>query len=184
MGNSTNVDATNLKWKPDPIKQVGVHLAMKVTTEMLVSSRPYIFSHFRLTIDQKIDGNSSNPATVSSLHSFSRLKNNPNTVMNFESPLAGVKGLIHLLISFTGKFKREAGYCRSAMSGIQTKGIQGTCGIDILFLMKSRISFQPPGVKMVDMVTTLVCDRMFEEKGEYLKPQKETENKDRLEDQD
>lgn len=47
-----------------------------------------------------------------------------------------------------------------------------------------RISFQPPGVKMVDMVTTLVCDRMFEEKGEYLKPQKETENKDRLEDQD
>lgn len=37
---------------------------------------------------------------------------------------------------------------------------------------------------MVDMVTPLVCDRMFEEKGMYLKPQNGTENKDRLEDQD
>lgn len=47
-----------------------------------------------------------------------------------------------------------------------------------------RISFQPPGVKMVDIVTSLVCDRMFEEKGLYLKLQNGTENKDRLEDQD
>lgn len=47
-----------------------------------------------------------------------------------------------------------------------------------------RISFQPPGVEMGDTVTPLVCDRMFEEKGVYLKPQNGTENKDRLEDQD
>lgn len=33
-----------------------------------------------------------------------------------------------------------------------------------------RISFQAPGVKMVDMVTPLVCDRMFGEKGAHFKP--------------
>lgn len=47
-----------------------------------------------------------------------------------------------------------------------------------------RISFQPPGVKMVDMVTPLVCDRKFGEKGVYLKPQNGTENEDRRKDQD
>lgn len=40
-----------------------------------------------------------------------------------------------------------------------------------------RISFQPPGVKTVDMVTPLVCDRMFGEKGVYSKPQNGTEKK-------
>lgn len=40
-----------------------------------------------------------------------------------------------------------------------------------------RISFQPPGVKTVDMVTPLVCDRMFGEKGVYSKPQNGTEKR-------
>lgn len=47
-----------------------------------------------------------------------------------------------------------------------------------------RISFQPPGVKTVDMVTPLVCDRIFGEKGVYSKPQNGTWNEDRREDQD
>lgn len=55
-------------------------------------------------------------------------QNNLNTVMNFKSPLAGVKGLIPLLISFTAKFKREVGYCRSAIPVNRTKGIQVTVG--------------------------------------------------------
>lgn len=37
---------------------------------MLVSSRPYIFSHFRLTINEKIHRNSSNPITERLLNSL------------------------------------------------------------------------------------------------------------------
>lgn len=46
------------------------------------------------------------------------------------------------------------------------------------------ISFQQPGVKMVDLVTPLICDRMFGDMGMYVKCQHETENEDKLEDQD
>lgn len=38
---------------------------------MLASSRPYRLSQFRLTINQKIHGNSSNPITIRLLNSFS-----------------------------------------------------------------------------------------------------------------
>lgn len=47
-----------------------------------------------------------------------------------------------------------------------------------------RISFQPPGVKTVDMVTPLVCDRMFGEKECIWNPKMGQKKEDRLEDQD
>ncbi|CAN0153434.1 unnamed protein product, partial [Bubo scandiacus] len=59
-----------------------------------------------------------------------------------------------------------------------------TDSITNLLLWKDLISFQPPGLKTVNMVTPLVCDRMFGEKRVYLKTQNGTENEDRLEDQD
>lgn len=46
------------------------------------------------------------------------------------------------------------------------------------------ISFQQAGVRVLGLVTPLICDRMFGDEGTYMKCQHETENEDKLEDQD